>query len=78
MVRELVEGTAGAESVVLDSGHALAAERSVGWTAVTEFLARTSRGRAGPGPYCPPAAAIALSTSSTVARGSSTWMIRRA
>ncbi len=76
MVRELVEGIAGAEPVVLDSGHALADERSVGWTAVTELLARTSRGRAGP--YCPPAAAIALSTSSTVARGSSTWMIRRA
>uniref|UniRef100_UPI002454CAE0 hypothetical protein n=1 Tax=Nocardia farcinica TaxID=37329 RepID=UPI002454CAE0 len=54
VVRELVEGIAGAEPVVLDSGHALADERSVGWTAVTEFLARTSRGGARPGPPAPP------------------------
>ncbi|MGV9753151.1 hypothetical protein, partial [Nocardia farcinica] len=53
-MRELVEGIAGAEPVVLDSGHALADERSVGWTAVTEFLARTSRGRAGPVPTARP------------------------
>ncbi|WP_280495403.1 hypothetical protein, partial [Nocardia farcinica] len=53
-MRELVEGIAGAEPVVLASGHAPADERSVGWTAVTEFLARTSRGGGRGGAHPPP------------------------